>query len=44
MSIPYSVEDRGKSPGLALRIFNRYGSIATKNNNTIFKKIVAGLP
>ena len=24
-------------------MFNRYGSIATKNNNTIFKKTVTGL-
>ena len=44
MSIPYSVEDNGKRSGLMLRMFSRYGSIATKNNTAMFRKIVIGLP
>lgn len=44
MSMAYSEDDKGNNSALALRIFSRYGSIATKNNNTMFKRIVTGLP
>ena len=43
ISIAYRVEVNENKVKSALRVFSKYGSMATKNSKTIFRKIVFGL-